>query len=477
MKRADIVRGGLLPGALAGLVGGMVFGAAMTRLGLLPTIASLVRAESDWVEMIVHLIVAAIIGAGFGLLVWHQRCSAGETLFWGLAYGTLWWFLGPLTLLPLLLGDGPGLGRACSAGRIPRAAGPRAVRRQHRVGFCVLGTGASRQGSSNARRSGCADARRAGRLAGRVVVGQNAGSPRSVARALGHDERRVAHHRVAGDGADRTAGWPGLCRALSSPLRRRRRRADARHGVWFFLVGGTGLAWSLDAARKGFATLPGYLLFGAAVALAYQLLDTLDRVLFSDAPDRFDDEGVGTRSVRAAGRGALAGLVGGMLFTVVMVQIGFLPTVANLIGSASALTGFVVHLVIACLIGISYGLLFRRQSYDVGSALGWGVSYGFFWWILGPLTLMPSLLGATPEWTVEAAVAAFPSLVGHLAYGAGLALVYYWLEARYNPWWISHTQAEAARVARRKKQVLTSAPALWVLVVVIALTVPVLLGM
>jgi hypothetical protein len=32
-------------------------------------------------------------------------------------------------------------------------------------------------------------------------------------------------------------------------------------------------------------------------------------------------------------------------------------------------------------------------------------------------------------------------------------------------------------VARRKEQVLTSAPALWVLVVIIALTVPVVLGM
>ena len=69
MKRSDIVRCGLLPGALAGLVGGLVFGAAMTQLGLLPTIASLARAESDAVGLIVHLIGATIIGAGFGLLL------------------------------------------------------------------------------------------------------------------------------------------------------------------------------------------------------------------------------------------------------------------------------------------------------------------------------------------------------------------------------------------------------------------------
>jgi hypothetical protein len=135
-----------------------------------------------------------------------------------------------------------------------------------------------------------------------------------------------------------------------------------------------------------------------------------------------------------------------------------------------------VHLAIAFLIGASYGLLFRRQSYDIGSALGWGVSYGFVWWLLGPLTLLPLLLGGTPRWTVGIATELFASLVGHLAYGAGLGITFYLLEARYNPWWIPWTQREADRVARRQEHVLTSAPALWTLVVVIALTVPIVLG-
>ena len=65
------------------------------------------------------------------------------------------------------------------------------------------------------------------------------------------------------------------------------------------------------------------------------------------------------------------------------------------------------------------GLLFARRSQDIGSAVGWGVSYGFFWWILGPLTLAPILLGVAPRWTAPAAAALLPSLVGHLAYGAG----------------------------------------------------------
>jgi uncharacterized membrane protein YagU involved in acid resistance len=160
-----------------------------------------------------------------------------------------------------------------------------------------------------------------------------------------------------------------------------------------------------------------------------------------------------------------------------MLQIGFLPVFARLIGSTSAVAGLIVQLVVADLIGVSYGLLFRRQSYDIGSALGWGVSYGFFWWVLGPLTMIPVILGVAPQWTAQAAAELFASLVGHLAYGAGLGVAFHVLEARHNPWWIPRSQAEAARVARRKEQVLTSAPALWALVVVIALTLPVLLSM
>ena len=74
------------------------------------------------------------------------------------------------------------------------------------------------------------------------------------------------------------------------------------------------------------------------------------------------------------------------------------------------------------------------------------------------------------------AAGAFPFLIGHLGYGAGLGITFYLLESRYSPWWIPRREAEVARVARRKEQLLTSAAALRTLVVVISLTLPVLLG-
>ena len=176
------------------------------------------------------------------------------------------------------------------------------------------------------------------------------------------------------------------------------------------------------------------------------------------------------------GRGALAGIVGGLLFTVIMLRIDELPAVARLIGASSPWTGFTVHLTIAEIVGATYGLLFARQSHDLGAAVGWGVSYGFFWWILGPLTLAPIMLGAAPRWTAPAAAALLPSLVGHLAYGAGLGVTFHLLEARHSPWWIARTEMEEAAAARRREQVLTSAPALWALVVVIAFILPILLA-
>ena len=72
--------------------------------------------------------------------------------------------------------------------------------------------------------------------------------------------------------------------------------------------------------------------------------------------------------------------------------------------------------------------------------------------------------------------APFPSLVGHLGYGAALGAVDYRLEARTNPWWVRRSTAEAERVTAQRDQTLGSAPALWALIMMLAMTVPVLVS-
>ncbi|MBC8092681.1 MAG: hypothetical protein H7Y15_12230, partial [Pseudonocardia sp.] len=110
-------------GTASGIGGGLVFGAAMASLGTLPTVASIVRTDSPVVGFVVHMGIAAAIGAGFGLLVAHQRAQAGEALFWGLIYGAFWWFLGPLTLLPLLVGRQVAWDLPSAQGLLPSLVG------------------------------------------------------------------------------------------------------------------------------------------------------------------------------------------------------------------------------------------------------------------------------------------------------------------------------------------------------------------
>ena len=59
------------------------------------------------------------------------------------------------------------------------------------------------------------------------------------------------------------------------------------------------------------------------------------------------------------------------------------------------------HYLIAVTIGASFGLLFQRDVRCPGSSICWGLGYGLFWWFLGPLTLMPILLGHAPTWSMQ----------------------------------------------------------------------------
>ncbi len=56
-----------------------------------------------------------------------------------------------------------------------------------------------------------------------------------------------------------------------------------------------------------------------------------------------------------------------------------------------------------------------------------------------------------------------------------LGLVFYRIEVRHNPWWVTRSAAESERAAQRRNQVLGAAPALWALAAVVALTLPLVL--
>ncbi len=403
-------------------------------------------------------------------------------MLWGVTYGALWWFVGPLTVRPILAGDPIGWDLPSAQAAFPPLLGHLMYGASTGIALLVV------RRASLVRPSG-----------GALIRGALA----AIVPALLVGRLLDVHGRlpvVAGIAEDESAAlaWLALVAiALSagavfaSLVPRPRDSAGAavvRGAVYGFvlwvilnrtllpLIAGDGLPWSVNDAREDFAALFAYILLGAGIGLIEQWLDSVWRTLFSDAYGGDDDEGAGAQGLRAIGRGALAGIVGGLLFTYVMVEIGALDNVGNILRVESEFAGIVVHFAIAVIWGATYGLLFRRQTYDRGSAIGWGLSYGVVVWVVGPNTLLPILLGGTPDWTAENAAALTASLVGHLAYGAALGLTFHHFEARFSPWWIPQRMADAARAQRRREQALTSAPAIWALVVVVAVTLPVMLS-
>ena len=78
--------------------------------------------------------------------------------------------------------------------------------------------------------------------------------------------------------------------------------------------------------------------------------------------------------------------------------------------------------------------------------VGAGLAYGVMWWVLGPLTLMPALMGMGfgVNWNVAAISEAIPSLVGHLVFGAILGVTVRWLDGRMHGSGAYRTYARAS---------------------------------
>lgn len=128
--------------------------------------------------------------------------------------------------------------------------------------------------------------------------------------------------------------------------------------------------------------------------------------------------------------GVASGLLGGIVFGIMM-QMMTAPTpdggrmpmmamVAAVIGSESIAVGWVYHLFNSAVIGAIFGWLLGSRSHRFAPAIRWGAGYGFVWWILGGLILMPLLLGMpafVPLMMEPMRPVAMGSLVGHLIYG------------------------------------------------------------
>ena len=332
----------LVCGGAAGLLGGSVFAWWIVRSGQLMAVAGLVGSRSPAVGLLVHFILALIIGGSFGLLFQTDLRGYGSSMGWGLAYGLFWWFLGPLTLLAVAQKSLPD--------------------------------------------------------------------------------------------------------------------------------------WSVGRARELFDLLPAHIVYGLLLGLIYATLDKMWVALFIESdPIRRQPEGPGPRTLRSLGRGAFAGLVGGVVFIPMIAGIDGFQRIATLTGGTSFSLGMALHLVIAVIVGMSYGWLFERESPNFLSGVGWGLLYGLIWWFLGPFTLFQTILGRPFTWSPEAVANSLPSLLGHLLYGVSTATVFLLLERRRERWERLDPRF-VGREQRLRRPVGTPAPALWFFAVGLGVSLPILLG-
>ena len=90
-------------GAVAGFAGGLVSSPIMLKTSVLTKVAGLDTSFSNWHGLLLHLLVSTAIGMTFGLLFRNESTNLSAGVAWGWLFGLIWWYLGPMTLLPLVL--------------------------------------------------------------------------------------------------------------------------------------------------------------------------------------------------------------------------------------------------------------------------------------------------------------------------------------------------------------------------------------
>jgi len=104
---AETINKALVKGGVAGLVGGSVFGVQMTVGGMLPMVADMIGSTSIIVGFALHMLISFTIGVTYAfaaeatpnfLPTWPKAISLG------IVWGIVWWVLGALIMMPLILG-------------------------------------------------------------------------------------------------------------------------------------------------------------------------------------------------------------------------------------------------------------------------------------------------------------------------------------------------------------------------------------
>jgi len=131
--------------------------------------------------------------------------------------------------------------------------------------------------------------------------------------------------------------------------------------------------------------------------------------------------------------GLIAGVVMGIMMTVMQAptpeggSIPMMAMVAMVVKSKSLVVGWLYHLFNSAVIGALFGWFLGSRVTNYGNASGWGAAYGFIWWLLGGLILMPLFLGMPAFAPLQMPMmrgTAMASLIGHLIFGVILGVLF-----------------------------------------------------
>lgn len=96
--------------------------------------------------------------------------------------------------------------------------------------------------------------------------------------------------------------------------------------------------------------------------------------------------------------GALAGLGAGFPSGIVLQQMWVLTPLPLIFGQSPGIRlGWAIHLAIAAIFGGVFGAIFRETETRRGTVLIAGVLMGILVWVVGPLYLIPVLIGLPPQ--------------------------------------------------------------------------------
>jgi len=113
----------------------------------------------------------------------------------------------------------------------------------------------------------------------------------------------------------------------------------------------------------------------------------------------------------AVAAGSCAGLAGGLV-------VGGLLAAQGLLAGG----GLVAHVALATGAGALFGAAFGHRANGHGAIVGSGLVVGLLWWVVRSLTIGPLVTGTGAAWSLAAAGAAVPDLVGALLLGGALGV-------------------------------------------------------